>query len=415
MSGPRLSIIPARACTDPALKPRDLQVLCVLGRHTDDLGWCRKSQVKMAVEMGCARSTVFEAVERLVKAGYVERHVQVEDSGRDSPHVFRVLLDPVHPNPGSIGIDYDGDDADAACDDEAENAGAPPCRYIGTPAGIPAPPAGPGPAPKNDPFRTIERDARAEGEKEDPKKVEAEGWALLKNWPGFDGMPKDRALAFWMTMPADERATARRRFLPWRKLLRKQAKSHVPAPSTYLKERLWEAVGDPADAPAPPPVVKPFGKPYGARRMALLISGPCALPEPRGVVAQLIAQGGDAAAREQLAHRARHGWPEVNRMHEAAAIGRGVTLKPGAEPPAAAMALMEAVQEGTDLWSVWREYHGRMGWPWLPDPGARRWVWMPAGGPDGLAAFEAALRGGRLMADMEAEKDDDGGGREAAE
>lgn len=51
MSGPRLSIIPARAATDKALKPRDLQVLCVLGRHTDDLGWCRRSQVKMANEM----------------------------------------------------------------------------------------------------------------------------------------------------------------------------------------------------------------------------------------------------------------------------------------------------------------------------------------------------------------------------
>ena len=73
MTGPRLSIIPARACTDPALKPRDLQVLCVLGRHTDDLGWCRRSQVRMADEIGCARSTVFESVERLVAAGYLHK------------------------------------------------------------------------------------------------------------------------------------------------------------------------------------------------------------------------------------------------------------------------------------------------------------------------------------------------------
>ncbi|MFN7177613.1 MAG: hypothetical protein ACK4MX_12090, partial [Thermaurantiacus sp.] len=129
MTGPRLSIIPARAATDPALKPRDLQVLCVLGRHTDDLGWCRRSQVKMADEMRCARSTVFEAIERLVKNGYLERHVVDEVSGRDSAHRFRVILDPVHPNVEAVK------DADEAL------------QTASTPADIPAPPAGPEPAP----------------------------------------------------------------------------------------------------------------------------------------------------------------------------------------------------------------------------------------------------------------------------
>lgn len=144
MAGPRLSIIPARAATDRALKPRDLQVLCVLGRHTDDFGWCRRSQVKMAEEMGCARATVFEAIERLIKAGYLERFKQESDSNRDSAHVYRVILDPQHPNVAAI-VDRD-----------------PPCRQVGTPAGMsappadvePAPPAGPGPAPINDPYLT---------------------------------------------------------------------------------------------------------------------------------------------------------------------------------------------------------------------------------------------------------------------
>ena len=53
----------------------------------------------------------------------------------------------------------------------------------------------------------------------------------------------------WRTLSAQDRATARRRFLPWLTLLRKQKKSHTPAPSTYLSERLWEAVPDPAEAP----------------------------------------------------------------------------------------------------------------------------------------------------------------------
>ncbi|WP_246683361.1 helix-turn-helix domain-containing protein [Mesorhizobium sp. B2-1-3A] len=90
MTGPRLSIIPARAATDRALKPRDLQVLCVLGRHTNDDGWCRKSQVKMADEMGCARSTVFEAIERLVKAGYLERITSDVQDGAMREHALRI-------------------------------------------------------------------------------------------------------------------------------------------------------------------------------------------------------------------------------------------------------------------------------------------------------------------------------------
>jgi len=47
----RYSITPAAAATDPRLEPQDLQVLCLLGRHTDRNGWCQRSQVKMAGEL----------------------------------------------------------------------------------------------------------------------------------------------------------------------------------------------------------------------------------------------------------------------------------------------------------------------------------------------------------------------------
>ncbi|MCK7615197.1 helix-turn-helix domain-containing protein [Roseibium sediminicola] len=137
MSEPRLSVIPAAAATDPHIKPRDLQLLCVLGRHTDKGGWCRRSQVKMSREMGCARSTVFDAVERLVARGYLERHLVESDSGRDSAHLYRVVLDPVI------------DDLSTVREEETiiEKSGSDPCRYTGTPADISAPPAGPEPAP----------------------------------------------------------------------------------------------------------------------------------------------------------------------------------------------------------------------------------------------------------------------------
>lgn len=73
MSDPRLSIIPAAAVLDPRLKARDLQVLCLFGRHIDRRGWCTRSQVKMAKEIGCARSTVQGSIDRLVVAGWLMR------------------------------------------------------------------------------------------------------------------------------------------------------------------------------------------------------------------------------------------------------------------------------------------------------------------------------------------------------
>ncbi|TIO62955.1 helix-turn-helix domain-containing protein [Mesorhizobium sp.] len=387
MTGPRLSIIPARAATDKALKPRDLQVLCVLGRHTDELGWCMKSQVKMAAEMGCARSTVFEAIERLLAAGYLERHIVEQSNGRDAPHLYRIILDPVHPALSELRPEPD---------DEGED----PADQSAPPAGISAPPAGPGPAPKNDPLRTNLR----EGAREDDKKIEAEGWALLKNWPGFDGMPKEPAMRIWRTLDAEERATARRRFLPWLMLLKSQHKSRIPAPSTYLTERLWQAVPDPTDAPAAPVVAAPFGKAWGARRMVVILAGSGPLPEPKGFSAKLIKDGGELGRREELARQATYGFPEVSRMHQLAADGKGWTLRPETEPSESMLAMMTACRVGSDEYRAWKALHDERGWPWLPDPGRQEWVYFPVGGPDGLEAFEQALRGNH-----------DAGGREAAE
>lgn len=80
-NGPRYSIIPGDAATDRRLKGRDLQVLCVLGTNTDKQGWCRRSQVKLAKQIGCGRATVSRALERLTMFGYVE---QTAVSGKSS-------------------------------------------------------------------------------------------------------------------------------------------------------------------------------------------------------------------------------------------------------------------------------------------------------------------------------------------
>jgi DNA-binding Lrp family transcriptional regulator len=96
MNDIRFSIIPAGAVLDPKLEARDLQVLCLFGRHIDRKGWCRRSQVQMAKEIGCARSTVQASIDRLIEAGWLQRRAanDLHTPGvRDSAHEYRVVLD----------------------------------------------------------------------------------------------------------------------------------------------------------------------------------------------------------------------------------------------------------------------------------------------------------------------------------
>jgi hypothetical protein len=132
VNGYRFSIIPAAAVTDEALEPRDLQVLCLIGRHTDRNGWCRRSQVKMADELRCGRATVQRALERLYDARYLQR--KLEGTRRGEPpaegeqpfraHSYRVLMD-----------------RDAAADELAQVTGVPTSEHPGVPIhgqGVPA-------------------------------------------------------------------------------------------------------------------------------------------------------------------------------------------------------------------------------------------------------------------------------------
>ena len=386
MSGPRLSIIPARAATDRALKPRDLQVLCVLGRHTDDFGWCRRSQVKMADEMGCARSTVFEAIERLVASGYLERHEQNDPSGRDSAHVYRVVLDPVHPDVAAV------------------REGGDPAGQPAPPAGISAPPAGPGPAPINDPLLTNERARGREGEEGGPgdastevgedrrgrDALERRFWKLVRSHPQSAGVPKDRWLAEWLRLTPDEQDRAESRHPAWLALLKRHGKDHVAALSTYFAQKLFDEV--PArDAVAPPALVaKPFGPLWAADRIALLLRGPAEIPPPSSAFLRRLVEQDDSAGRKaRLERQARYGFPKVRIMDERADHRRGVTVEPWVERLAP---LMEPVPVGCATFEDWRAEFEKRGWPWLPDPGGQPGVFFPAGGPARMDDFEAAAR-----------------------
>lgn len=146
MSSPRLSIIPGWIVCDPRLKGKDLQVLCLLGRHANTRhGWCRRSQVRLAQELECARSSVQASIDRLVTIGVVERRRVESANGRDSAHWYRVIYDSVVPE--AAFEEFDAEDAAEFGDDGGDFAHTPPAGMPAPPAGISAPPAGPESAP----------------------------------------------------------------------------------------------------------------------------------------------------------------------------------------------------------------------------------------------------------------------------
>ena len=134
----RYSLIPAAAVTDPNVAARDLQVLCLLGRHTKQNGWCKRSQVKMAAELSCGRATVQRALENLASAGYVQKRLNGRGNAEANPkkqpfasYSYRVSLDPDDIETADLGGAHqwapDYDDLEEEFDElEIEHQGARP-------------------------------------------------------------------------------------------------------------------------------------------------------------------------------------------------------------------------------------------------------------------------------------------------
>ncbi|MBB4185839.1 putative transcriptional regulator [Sinorhizobium terangae] len=443
MSNARFSIIPGWVVADRRLKGRDLQVLCVLGQHTNRKhGWCRRSQVKMAAEMGCARSTVQASLDRLVKIGAVERREVVSDSGRDSAHWYRVIYDRVTPEEAfrewdrddeltdeELGADVLEDDSDTPADQPA-----PPAGISAPPAGPEsAPPAGPGSAPINDssltpPAERTERGrGRDDGESDDPtkfaKRVKALELGTANNpWPGAIASSTAWALLQFEKLTPEERRLAEERRDSYLAECKAQKVKPV-ALGVYLRDKKFldvsplAAKAQVASAKIP---VAPFGPVWAGMRALALLDGPEAVDVPldvrdrarqmfealrrssearalaylQGKGIELGADGGlifpnDFDQAEFRRRVCESGYPRANALHlQAKDRERGV-----AEARFGALVeLCEPVPVGSALFEQWREHHEEAGWPFVPDPGSMPVVYFPRGGPEGLHDFEMAAR-----------------------
>jgi hypothetical protein len=448
-TGPRLSIIPAWIITDPRLKGKDLQVLCMLGRNANTRhGWCRRSQVQLSKALDCSRSTVQAAINRLVEIGALERREVIEKSGRDSAHWYRVVYDSVVDSSAFDAWDAE-DEQEFDPNQELENRGTP--AGISAPPADPesAPPAGSGPAPINassltPPDKRNQREARERGSSEVHGTINA---ALIKRvqsfctghgyregeWPKWMGSTIGHIAQQFAKLTGEQQDAAcagRDVFLA--KCERDRTSKPMPV-ANYFRDLVWEMLTD-ADRSAfaskhagqggPQQAVNGriaapiFGPVWSIARMMPLLNGPADVePADREKVRSSYETLASYSPSRAAAYAQRkglwldadgtlvfpddfdqveygnavlaEGYPEVNRLHEAAKNRERAAVSARYE---ALKDLVEPVKVGSQTWSAWREKHERENWPWVPDTGTFPVVYFPKGGPEGLSEFERAAR-----------------------
>ncbi|MEO3386025.1 helix-turn-helix domain-containing protein [Mesorhizobium sp. CAU 1741] len=386
------------AITQRGLKPAAKIVLWHLADcHNPSYG-CFPSQDYLADRCEMSRSSLNEHLATLESAGLIRREQRRDRRTRRQENTRYRLA-------------FEADFAANPCPETGHGSGeavsgngAEPCPENGE-SRVQNPDTNPVREPVREPLGAQERER--EGEIEDRRKIEADGWALLKDWPGFAGMPKEPAFREWLKLDADSRANAKARFADWLALLKAQGKSHVPAPSTYLRERLFDDVPDaPAEDQADVLPAPPWGPHWAALcHRALVTVPPQDAPAPASAfMRDLLSRDDEAGRAERMRRQAHYGWPMVNAWHEAAANRKASAIRRG---DMWLSTLMESVPVGTPTFEAWRAEYQRRGWPWIPDPGGQPVVYFPKGGPGGLDAFEAAI--------TNEAQGDDGGDKQAAE
>lgn len=248
----RYSIIPAGAVTDRTLEPRDLQVLCLLGRHTDRQGWCFRSQVKMAQEIDCGRSSIQRSLERLYTAGWVERRLRsTADAEADAKHpyaahAYRVRLDRDDVMAETVTEEQDSTPNPSHDETATHEPGCPP---VGTPlptrghpgahpyVGTPCPPIhGHHKVPLEPSPVEPERESRG-------REKRALGLvAFEQRWPTAAADDRQRTAYAWEALSPDECEAALAGIGPFLENLKRHKRANVPAGWKYLEQKRWSLI-----------------------------------------------------------------------------------------------------------------------------------------------------------------------------
>ena len=253
----RVSVIPAGAIIDRGLEPRDLQVLCLLGRHTNKAGWCYRSQVTMAREIGCGRSSVQRSLDRLYTTGWVQKKLRaVGDAVADpahphASHAYRVILDR-----DDLPGDQPDDEAEVEVEEEAEKETQEaktteentPAAEGGVPTGghpVPSHTWAPGAQPCVG-THILKDDSKGEVNQDERERVRARKDERLRLRQQFKKRYPSAAVDShaaidreWELLPDEQMQPAIEGVEAFVAELKRMKRSHVPSAATYLHERKW--------------------------------------------------------------------------------------------------------------------------------------------------------------------------------
>ncbi|WP_157014885.1 helix-turn-helix domain-containing protein [Mesorhizobium xinjiangense] len=220
------------------------------------------------------------------------------------------------------------------------------------------------------------------GSVDDPAKFEKRVKKVAADtaWPGWAGSSTGWTVRQFAGLTDAERAEGEKSADRYLNHCRSKKISPVSL-GVFFRDRKWTDLPDEVLNPMagkPDDYAPPFGPVWGLwRMMHMLVTGS---PDEDGR------------------------WKLVEHLNRKARIGQGHRFAERFHRKEL-LALMEAVPVGSEIYAAWEREHEKRGWPWVPDPGGQRVVYFPAGGPDGLSEFEAAMRG----------NSDDDGTRQAAE
>lgn len=252
----RFSVIPAGAITDTRLTPYALRVLCLLGRHTNDAGWCSRSQVKMARELACGRSTIYDALEVLVDTGYVEKRANGR-GGRTpesadhpfSSYSYRVSLDREN-LPERLQAE-----ANESTPSKAENEPPEPAAPAAGGAAATA-----GPAALAAPLEGISSEGISSEPERETRARDHEKFAkwlsqFLLRWPTSASDDQTRVSNAARALTEAERERALDRIPAFLENHRRIGRKHIPAGWRYLEQKSFDLIEQPKAGGAVPTLI----------------------------------------------------------------------------------------------------------------------------------------------------------------
>ena len=87
---PGMSIVPAKAVSDPELTHAEFRVLAALCVHTDKAGYCFPAGRTLGRNLGVTRQAVQRHIRRLVYLGYISKKSRKRKNGSDTSNGYRI-------------------------------------------------------------------------------------------------------------------------------------------------------------------------------------------------------------------------------------------------------------------------------------------------------------------------------------